>query len=142
MESAGDALHQSLMPFTLSSRQRSRCAYLVRAGPMNHRLTGHRLQGLHYFQLLLVEGLHFVLLEEFFDFLTQQQCEAIKIQSVFIAAGDKVLKCPTEKKITLLLSVCINRKQARRSHFMPVLVCCCFEDFFGFGLFVCFFKKG
>lgn len=90
--------------------------YLVRARAVGHGLTGQRLQGLHHFQLLLVEALQFLLLEEFFNFLTQQSREASEIQSVFTAAGGKVLKCPAEKPITLLLSENTKLKAAWESH--------------------------
>lgn len=56
---------------------------------MDHRLVGQTQQAGFHFQLLLVEGLHTVLQEEFSGLFTQQICETEKVQGAWIAAGER-----------------------------------------------------
>lgn len=105
---------------------------------MGCSLAGQRLQGLHHLQLLLVEALHFLLLEEFFNFLTQQRREASEIQSVFIAARSKVLKRPAERNHHFApFGVHGNQKLSRRA----ILHRACL-DLMVLLRVLCFYKKG
>jgi hypothetical protein len=71
--------------------------------------------------------LHFLLLEEFFNFLTQQRREASEIQIVFIAAGSKVLKHPAERNhYSAPFGVHETKSYlGEPSCTMLVLICCC-----------------
>lgn len=77
-------------------------------------------------------------MEELFNFLTQQRREAGEIQSVFIAAGSKVLKCPAERNHLCSFWSTGNKKLSRRA----VLHCACFDLMLLRVFLFCFYKKG